>query len=70
MIAAYFNFRVFKVKTNRVFFFRISFFHFRDIHVLYYANEESDDDKNKKTKVINTLGSITEKNNPDSAGVE
>ena len=42
--------RLFKIKTNGVFLFEISFFVLEIFRFLYYANEESDDVINRSTK--------------------
>ena len=42
--------RLFKIKTNGVFLFEISFFVLEIFRFLYYANEESDDVINRSTE--------------------
>ena len=44
--------RLFKVKKNGVFLFRISFFVLEIFTSLYYANEESDDVIDRSTKTV------------------
>ena len=44
--------RLFRVKKNGVFLFRISFFVLEIFTLMYYANEESDDVIDRSTKTI------------------